>query len=127
MIEPCGKCMDLQKAVEFFEILPDGIPDETKSDTFCEEYETALNTFRYAASRLIEKKPNSHKGRSINDYYTCSACGVSVSIHNNFCPGCGRRIKWDGCRCLTGCRENDEKKTASQIGGGTDGIRIAGT
>ena len=53
-------------------------------------------------------KPQYHKGKSINDWYTCGQCGAMLNkaasddVLNDFCWQCGYRIKWDNPRCLTG-------------------------
>lgn len=62
--------------------------------------------------------PKYHKGKSINDWYTCGQCGsmlnkgASDDVLNDFCWKCGYRIKWDSCRCLTGKRGDNEKDTS---------------
>ena len=107
VLEVRGKCTDPEKAVEFFEMLVDSIPDEEKEEEFCDEYEAALNTFRYAARRLVKICPKRHKGKYVSDYYTCSECGQDVNIKDNFCRNCGRPIKWDNPRCLTDYKERE--------------------
>lgn len=102
MLQVTGPCTNVEKAVEFFEMLPDNVPDDIKDDDFCEEYEEALNTFRHTASRLVPVVPKWHQGRSIDDYHTCGACGYNLNILFDYCPRCGRMIKWDTTRCLTG-------------------------
>lgn len=46
-------------------------------------------------------KPKRHKGKYINDFYTCGNCGSGVAVEHNFCSGCGFRVLWDNPRCLT--------------------------
>jgi hypothetical protein len=56
----------------------------------------------YHRKQATGEKPKLNKGNSIKDYYTCGNCGHILRINDNFCPGCGYRIKWDTVRCLTG-------------------------
>lgn len=105
-----GRCTSSEKAITFFEMLPDSIPDEIKNDDFCCEYEEALNTFRFCADRLEPVAPVYHKGvkGTIYDYYTCGACGAGfTNILPNYCPSCGRNVKWDSPKCLTGCKQKE--------------------
>ena len=106
-----GRCTSTENAIKFFEMLPDSIPDEIKNDDFCDEYEAALNRFRFCADRLEPIAPVYHKGVKgpMHDYYTCAACGTGLpsSIYPDYCPNCGRNVKWDSTRCLTGCKRKD--------------------
>lgn len=61
-----------------------------------------INRLDYHRNQAEGQKPKYHKGDCIKDWYTCRNCGVRVEITYNFCPGCGYRIRWDSCRCLTG-------------------------
>lgn len=110
MLEVRGRCTNPEKAVEFFEMLPSSIPDEIKEDEFCEDYEAALNTFRYAAQRLVAIRPKRHVVNRCKDYHTCSACGKIVEVQDEFCAGCGRPLKWDSVRCLTDYKESKENE-----------------
>lgn len=98
-----GYMMGGLDAIEFMEMLPDNIPDEVKDDDFCEEYERALNRFRYEIAKSIPIKPQVTKAisKSHSDYYSCGKCGHSLNITNDYCPKCGRQIGWDNPRCLT--------------------------
>lgn len=51
MLELIGKCCSGIEAIEFMEYLPDVIPEEVKTDEFCEQYESALNRFRYEVAK----------------------------------------------------------------------------
>jgi hypothetical protein len=87
----------------------------------CSEFmwaERVINRLEYHRNQAIGVKPRYHKGQSIKDYYTCGNCGKRVEIQQDFCWGCGYRIKWDSIRCLTGLplvdaversKENDER------------------
>lgn len=109
-----GRCTSTENAIKFFEMLPDSIPDEIKNDDFCDEYEEALNTFRFCADRLEPIDPVYHKGVKgpMHDYYTCGACGTGLpsSIYPDYYPNCGRNVKWDSPRCLTGCKRKNGGK-----------------
>lgn len=61
-----------------------------------------INRLEYHRRQADGVKPKYHKGDCIKDYYTCGNCGRTVRIEDNFCAGCGFRILWDSCRCLTG-------------------------
>ena len=63
---------------------------------------TVINRLEYHRNQAEGVKPKWHRGESIKDYYTCGNCGRTVRVEDNFCAGCGYRIKWDSCRCLTG-------------------------
>ena len=56
MLELTGKCCDAITAVEFFESLAEIIPEDNRTDDFCDEYEQALNRFRYEAAKDIGAK-----------------------------------------------------------------------
>lgn len=56
MLELTGKCCSGIEAIEFMEMLPDIIPEEIKTDEFCEKYECVLNRFRYEVAKGIGKK-----------------------------------------------------------------------
>ena len=64
--------------------------------------ELVINRLKYHGNQAEGVKPKWHKGQNIRDYYTCGNCGRTVRIEDNFCAGCGYRIKWDSVRCLTG-------------------------
>lgn len=61
MLELTGKCCNGIDAVEFMESLAEIIPEDEKTDEFCEEYEQALNRFRYEVAKGIGKKEKSCK------------------------------------------------------------------
>lgn len=56
MLDLTGKCCDAITAVEFFESLAEIIPEDNRTDDFCDEYEQALNRFRYEAAKDIGAK-----------------------------------------------------------------------
>lgn len=113
MFDLTGCCTSNEQAIKFFEMLPDSIPDEIKDDAFCEEYEAALNTFRFCAGRLNPVTPTYHKGikSPMYDYYTCGVCGAGFpDIFPDYCCKCGRKVKWDSPKCLTGCSRKEREK-----------------
>ncbi len=61
-----------------------------------------INRLAYIAEQDRGKKPKLNKGHYRSDWYTCGHCGGrTVLIHDNYCPNCGYRIRWDSTRCLT--------------------------
>ena len=64
--------------------------------------ELLINRLDYHRRQAEGVKPKYNKGQSIKDWYTCGNCGKAVNIEDNFCSGCGFKIKWDSIRCLTG-------------------------
>lgn len=80
--------------------------------------ELVINRLEYHRNQAEGIRPKYHKGMYMKDYYTCGNCGKRVEIIQDFCCGCGYRIKWDSIRCLTGLplvdaversKENDER------------------
>ena len=92
-----GYMMGPLDAIEVLEMLPDNIPDEVKDDDFCEEYERALNRFRFEIRKRLPVTPKVVKAvsRGYGDQYTCGGCGFGIrrDIYK-FCPHCGQRIDW---------------------------------
>lgn len=60
------------------------------------EYERVLNRVRYEVDKSVPIAPKKVKAvsRSFQDYCTCGNCGVSLHIYYEYCPKCGRAIKW---------------------------------
>lgn len=91
-----GLCLGIEESMELLEVyIPDRIDE--KDDDFCEQYERALNTIRYALRRNIAKKPKIVKppGRRWQDC-ACPECGDILirPVEKGFCGNCGQRIKW---------------------------------
>ena len=85
-------CCSGLKAIEFFEKLPDVIPEESKSIEFCNEYEHALNRVRYECYKGIGKPRKINKGVKAwhKDHKTCGVCGFGADEPQyHFCPNCG--------------------------------------
>ena len=93
MLELTGKCCSGLKAIEFMESLADVIDESVKTEEFCEEYEAALNRFRYEVAKGIGKKRKVVKAvkRYLNDFVDCGECGHVASPGWEFCPNCGTR------------------------------------
>lgn len=90
-----GLCCGLDDALEMFEVfVPDAL--STGGEVDAEEYEKALNRFRYCAKRIVPIKPRFIKGKygKKYDYYSCGACGFSLDVIYKFCPNCGREVDW---------------------------------
>ena len=92
-----GRTVGIDKALEMFEVfVPDAIAN---SDTEIDpnEYEYALNRFRWLAARVVPCKPKFYKGRNGHKYdsYSCGACGFTIGYDiDKYCPQCGRAIDW---------------------------------
>ena len=56
MLELRGSCCSGTEAIEFMEKLPDVIDDDYKTDEFCDDFEKALNRFRYEVAKGIGTK-----------------------------------------------------------------------
>lgn len=90
--------ISFDEAIEFLEKI-EGIVDA--ADT--KKYFGTISILRYEREKQKEIKPNLVKTRkSYNDYYECGNCMFRVDVLYNYCPNCGREIKWDSARCLTG-------------------------
>ena len=51
MLELTGKCCSAEQAIDFFESLANIVPEDDRTDEFCDEFEQALNRFRYEAAQ----------------------------------------------------------------------------
>ena len=94
MLELTGVCCGGLDAIEFMEMLPDVIPEECKTDDFCEEYERALNRFRYEVAKEIGRKKKTIKAvkKSHKDLSSCGKCGAGANEPSwRYCPNCGTR------------------------------------
>ena len=93
MLEVRGMCMSGLDAIDFMERLADVFDDETKTDEFCDEYEKALNRFRYEVKKSVPIKPKTIKVRFTS--YSCGNCGFVADPVYKYCPNCGRKIDWN--------------------------------
>lgn len=89
-----GRTLSGEKAVEFFEMLPDMLPEEIKTEEFCNEYEYSLNRLRFEVRKSVPIKPKIRRGRLFDDY-SCGKCGNIVHEETDkYCHKCGRAIDW---------------------------------
>lgn len=96
MLELTGKCCNGIKAVEFFESLPDVISEDAKTKEFCEEFEAALNRFRYEVAKGIgaRKKKIQAMSKGYKDMLYCGNCGFTADEPAwDYCPKCGTVYK----------------------------------
>lgn len=94
MLELTGACCGSIEAVEFFESLAEIIPEDDRTDEFCEKYERALNRFRYEAAKGVGKKKKFIKAvhRGYHDLKYCGHCGAGANEPSwEYCPDCGTR------------------------------------
>lgn len=92
MLELTGLCCGGVEAIEFMESLADVFDEETKTNEFCEEYERALNRFRYEITKGIGKKKKIIKAvhRGHRDVKYCGKCGFDANEPSwKYCPNCG--------------------------------------
>lgn len=88
-----GRMIAGEDAIEFFEGLADVIPEEAKTEEFCDEFTWALNRFRYEARKSIPKPVKVYKGNRFTEY-SCGQCGNVAFPGDVFCRKCGRKIRW---------------------------------
>lgn len=93
MLEITGKCCGGIKAIEFMESLADVIDEVVKTPKFCEEYEAALNRFRYEVAKEIGAKKKVVKAKKgYHDFKYCGKCGFGAGEPSyKYCPNCGTR------------------------------------
>ena len=87
-----GKTCSGLDAVDFMESLADIIPEESKTDEFCEQYEDALNRLRWYVQRFIPVPVRDHPHGKCPTYPVCGVCGYGLQPMDNYCPNCGRPI-----------------------------------
>lgn len=94
MLEITGKCCSGIEAIEFMESLADIIDEDVRTEEFCEQYEAALNRFRFEVAKGIgiEKKIIKAKYKSYQDFGYCGKCGFGAGEPSHkYCPNCGAR------------------------------------
>lgn len=94
MLEITGKCCSGIEAIEFMESLADIIDEDVMTEEFCEQYEAALNRFRFEVAKGIgiEKKIIKAKYKSYQDFGYCGKCGFGAGEPSHkYCPNCGTR------------------------------------
>ena len=88
-----GRTMPGPEAVEFMERLADMIDEEARTEEFCDEFERALNRFRYEVRKSVPVPVRKFKRRFTE--YTCGQCRRGVHPGDSYCSGCGRAIDWN--------------------------------
>ncbi len=94
MLDLTGKCCGGIEAIEFMESIADIIDEDVKTEEFCEQYEAALNRFRFEAAKGIgiKKKIIKAKYKSYQDFGYCGKCGFAADEAVwKYCPNCGTR------------------------------------
>lgn len=94
MLDLTGKCCGGIQAIEFMESFADIMDEDVKTEEFCEEYEAALNRFRYEVAKNIGTKKKIIKARNkiYNDFEYCGKCGFTANgVVWKYCPNCGTR------------------------------------
>lgn len=92
MLELTGSCCSGIEAIEFMEMLPDVIDDDYKTDEFCDDFEKALNRFRYEVTKGIGRKKKVVKAvrKGLHDIKYCGKCGFNADEPSfKYCPNCG--------------------------------------
>lgn len=86
-----GRMIGGEDAVEFFEAVAELIPEEDRTEEFCNEYTFAMNRFRALVLKDIPILHRKREGTRITEEL-CGNCGAGLRSHYIFCPKCGRRI-----------------------------------
>jgi len=92
MLELTGSCCSGLEAIEFMENLAEVIDEDVKTEEFCEQFQKALNRFRYEVAKGIGKKKKIVKAtnRRLHDFSYCGKCGHGANEPSwKFCPNCG--------------------------------------
>lgn len=88
-----GRTVSSEDAIRFFVSALDILDDSRKTEDFRDQYEYALNRFRFLARLDIPAAPKEDKGRFAT--YNCGRCGFCLDRGiDKFCPHCGQRIRW---------------------------------
>lgn len=88
-----GRACSGLEAIAFMERLADMFDEDVRTDEFCDEFECALNRFRYEIRKSI---PVPVRALKINfTTYSCGQCANPVSAPDKFCSRCGRAIDWE--------------------------------
>ena len=97
-----------EKALEIYLSLSGCIQKKFKTPEFTDKYERAYNRFYYEIGKSQALSPRIEKAicKSYHDFIYCRNCAHGLNICDNYCPGCGKAIKWASIRCLT---RGDEK------------------
>ena len=92
-----GRTIGTLDTIEFFETtVLDCIPEEAKTEDFCQQYAYALNRVRALAMYDIPKlaRIRRHNGQLTESL--CVFCGANIQSEiEKFCHNCGCRVKID--------------------------------
>ncbi len=80
-------------AVEFFERVAEMIPEEDRTEEFCDEYTYAMNRLRRLVLQRIPVPCRKREGTRITEHL-CGKCGFGLREYYNYCPKCGRAVGW---------------------------------
>lgn len=79
-------------AIKFMEGLADMFDEDVRTEDFCDEFEYALNRFRYEVRKSVAVPVKITKLRFTT--YSCGQCGHGVRPGDVYCSQCGRKIQW---------------------------------
>lgn len=106
-----GPCVSKERCAEILtEEIQDLLPPEKWKD-----YERSVNRVLYEFDKLDGAKPRYNNGKHIKSWYTCRNCGHTVEIGHNYCPNCGYTLLWDGVRCMTDTKEDENARTSTIV------------
>lgn len=89
-----GRMMGGEAAVTFFESVAELIPEEDRTEEFCDDYTFAMNRLRYLVRQSLPTPVIIRNGASFTEYLLCGKCGASVQAHHVHCWKCGGKIGW---------------------------------
>lgn len=88
-----GYMMGGPDAVALFESVAELIPEEIRTEEFCELYERALNRIRWLVVHDMPIPVRKRKGKHFTEEL-CGKCAFGVNEPSyKYCPRCGREIK----------------------------------
>lgn len=87
-----GRMIAGEEAIEFLEGLADVLPEEVRTEEFCDEFTWALNRCRFEVRKAIPVPVKITKARFTS--YSCGQCGHVTSPGDVYCRRCGREIGW---------------------------------
>ena len=89
MSKTYGIMMGADEALEYAEnCIPDMLGEVSEETS--EHYERFVNKIRYMVDKARGVAPKYHKGKSINNWWTCGNCGFGIhEVQYRFCPNCG--------------------------------------
>lgn len=92
-----GRTIGTLDTIEFFETtVLDCIPEEAKTEDFCQQYAYALNRVRALAMYDIPKLARIRRHNGQWKETLCGNCGANIQSEiEKFCHNCGCRVKID--------------------------------